>query len=443
MMPRILSLAAVALAAASADVRAQEAAPWSDRIDLRALFKTQAAFEIDDGDAQKADVVLIPELTANLSDTVRLTAIGRFRFDPVDELEPGQPDNDTRSAISRRYFVGEATDIELREFYADVFLENAFLRIGKQQIVWGQADGLRVLDLVNPLHYREFILPSFEDRRIPLWTVNAEIPIDDFLLQLLWIPDRTYDDLPEPGSPFAFSTPLLVPTPAPGIPVTLRDPERPDDPIADSDVGVRLSAFLGGWDLSLNYLYHYYDQAVLFRETTATGVVVTPRYERSHLIGGTFSNVFGDVTLRGEAGLSLNRHVLTDAPGDADGVVRTDEFGYVLGLDYNGISDTLISAQFFQSILTDHPEGVVRDRVDNQATFLVRRDFLNQTVTAEGLLIHSLNNGDGVLQLDLAYDLRSNVILTLGADVFYGSRDGLFGEFKDAGRVTFGVEIGL
>lgn len=418
-------------------------AAQGERIEFGAILETETAIETKDGDVQKFDTILTPEFKVRFTGDTRLTAIGRIRADPVDRLEPGRPEQDTRSDLSNRAFANDATDLELREFYLDTAAGDTYLRIGKQQVVWGQADGLRVLDVVNPFSFREFTLPDFEDRRIPLWTINAEIPVGEAMVQLLWIPDQTYNETPDPDAVFAFTSPLVVPYLPPGVPVTVQEPNRPDNVAADADAGVRFSAFLGGWDVSLNYLYHYQDEAVPFQERKMTETIVAPEFERTHLFGGTFSGVFGDVTLRGEFGYSTDRYFVTRDLADADGVVKTSEFGSVLGLDYNGIDDFLISAQVFGSFLGDHPDGIVRDRVEGRASLLIERTFLNDILAARILVVSSLNDGDGLIQFDLPYNLRSNVVLKLGADVFYGARDGLFGQFGDADRVTFGVEIGF
>jgi hypothetical protein len=415
----------------------------AERVDLRGLFETEIAVETRDGALQKWDWVLTPEIGIRLSDRLTVTAIGRARIDPVDDLEPGQPPQETRAAASRRLFVGDSTDLELRELYLDASLGPVFVRAGKQQVVWGQADGLRILDVVNPFSFREFILPDFEDRRIPLWTLNVEVPVGPLTAGVLWIPDLTYDEPPEAGATFAFTSPRLVPRPPPGVPVRVRDPDKPGRVVADSDAGIRLSAFLGGWDLTLNYLYHYQDQPVLRRSLDAQGIFVTPEYERTHLAGGTCSQAFGDLTLRGEVAYSTDRFVLTASPADRDGVFRAGELGAVVGLDYSLDGDTLLSAQLFESILTAHPRGAVRDRVDTQVTLLVQRELLNHTVVARGLAIHSTNDGDGLVQIDLAYKLRSSVVLRAGYDFFYGSRNGLFGQFDQADRVTSGIEVGF
>jgi hypothetical protein len=69
----------------------------------------------------------------------------------------------------------------------------------------------------------------------------------------------------------------------------------------------RFSAFVDGWDLTLNYAHHYTDRPVVRRTVTGTGVLIRQRYERTRLLGGSFSNVFGNFTLRGEVGYSSAR----------------------------------------------------------------------------------------------------------------------------------------
>jgi len=273
--------------------------------------------------------------------------------------------------------------------------------------------------------------------------VNAEIPLGDAMLQLLWIPDNTYDDIPQPGATFAFTSPLIVPEVPPGIPVTVSPADRPDDLFADSDVAAMLSVFVGGWDLSLNYAYHYFDRPVVRREISPVAISVRQSYERTHLLGGTFSNVFGDITLRGEVGYSSDRFFLTGDISDVDGVIESGEVSYVLGLDYQGWRDWFVSGQVFQSFVTDPAPGLVRDAVDTTATLLVRRDFMNDAVQAEALLIQSLNYSDGVLQASLNYEWRTNVRLKVGADLFYGNSQGVFGQFDQNDRVSIGVEIGF
>lgn len=67
----------------------------------------------------------------------------------------------------------------LRELYVDTYFGDWSLRLGKQQVVWGTADGIKLLDIINPTDFRELNQNAMEDSRIPIWMVNAERNIGD------------------------------------------------------------------------------------------------------------------------------------------------------------------------------------------------------------------------------------------------------------------------
>jgi len=451
LLPCVLALTGTV--AAVAQDGAPPAAPEHNGLQLGQWFRDntlitgtleiEPAIELRDGDLQKFEFQLDPEFEFTLPQDTRLTVIPRLRWDQPDHLAPGHPNQSMREDYNRILLLGDTAELELREAYVETKVRDTYLTIGKQQVVWGQADGLKVLDVVDPQDFREFILDDFDDSRIPLWTFNAEIPVREMTLQLLWIPDRTYHMVPDPGATYEFVS--NVPQAPPGIPVTFNDFDRPDNPFTGSDVGARLSANWSGWDVTFNYLYQYENTPVLYRTINGggTSITVNPSYERTHVLGTTFSNAFGDLTLRGEVAFKVDQYLPTTNPADIDGVENTDDFAYVIGLDWFGFSETFLSFQFFQSVLTDDAPGLLRDRVENNATFLVQRDFMNDRLTLSTILIQSLNHGDGVIRPAVDYELRSNVHLNAGFDIFYGSRDGLFGQFNGAGRFVFGAEIGF
>ena len=418
----------------------------NDNIEFSALLETEWAYGTVQDSSQKLEFIFEPEVNIELQNNHKLTAIGRLRADGEDKLEPGKPSQNEVSDVSRRWLVSDHVDLELREFYLETEVGQTYFTLGKQQIVWGKADGLKILDVVNPQEFREFILDDFDDSRIPLWAVNAEIPINDSVLQLIWIPDQTYHALPEPDSLYAFTSPILVPTAPPGVSVDLRPVEKPGRFFADADYGVRLTSFVGGWDLTFNYLYHYHDTPVLFRSLTLgpqPTITVTPRYERTHLFGGTFSNAFGDFVLRGEVGYSTDRYFLTDDASDSDGVIKSDELAYVFGLDWSGLDETFLSVQLFQSHLINDQPGLVRDKVDTTVTFLARRDFMNVTLVAEVLWLHNLDNDDGLIRPKMSYEWADNLKVWFGVDVFYGDKKGIFGQFDANDRIVLGMEWGM
>ncbi|MEM7542037.1 MAG: DUF1302 family protein, partial [Pseudomonadota bacterium] len=80
-----------------------------------------------------------------------------------------------------------------RELYADAVIGDWWIRVGKQQIVWGKTDFFRLQDLVNPVDFgQHFFFDSFEDIRIPQWMASVQWkagdfgPLTDNAIQFIW-----------------------------------------------------------------------------------------------------------------------------------------------------------------------------------------------------------------------------------------------------------------
>ena len=84
-----------------------------------------------------------------------------------------------------------------RELYADAVVGDWWIRLGKQQIVWGKTDFFRLQDLINPVDFgQHFFYDSFEDIRIPQWMASVQWkagawgPLTDNAVQVVWNFDR-------------------------------------------------------------------------------------------------------------------------------------------------------------------------------------------------------------------------------------------------------------
>ncbi len=87
--------------------------------------------------------------------------------------------DDGEAASSRLEGGEDYTQYEvLRELYIDTSAAGWDFRLGKQQIVWGTADGMKLLDIINPTDFRELNQNVTEDARIPVWAINAEKEFD-------------------------------------------------------------------------------------------------------------------------------------------------------------------------------------------------------------------------------------------------------------------------
>jgi hypothetical protein len=90
----------------------------------------------------------------------------------------------------------------IRELYAKKTFgleggKEIFLKVGKQQVVWGRTDLFRVLDVINPVDYsRNNIYDELSDIRIPMWIAQAEYrmgasdSMQDRNFQLVWNFDK-------------------------------------------------------------------------------------------------------------------------------------------------------------------------------------------------------------------------------------------------------------
>ncbi len=416
-------------------------------VDLAAEIELEYAVGLERGRSQTLALSFEPRLDVALGAGVRLRTRLRLTGDAFDRIDPGDPPPTETSQITRARLIGSRAAFELRELFVEVPWGPLYLTLGKQQVVWGEADGLKLLDVVDPQNFDEFILPDFEDSRIPLWTVNAELDLGGPVLQLLWIPDPSFHEIPNPEGLFAFRSPILLPAVPPGIPVEVRDAEQPRSFAGDSDLGARLSGFWRGVDWSLNYLYQYDDLAIPFREvvTTPAGplAVVRPGYRRTHVIGGTAATGLGDFTLRGEVLFSSDRFFVTRDPTDTDGVAESEVVAYVLGVDWTGLPRTFASVQVFQDFALEDVPGLVRDATETNVTLFVRRSFLNERLSLESIWIHNVRRGDGLVRPSLRYEIRDDLHAWAGLDLFYGSGSGLFGQFAARDRFVFGLRWGI
>lgn len=416
--------------------------------DWSVSWQHEIAYENDD--LQKNQSQLQLEWNHSLAENLELTAITRLAWDSESEIYSSRshPDNysDWNSSLTR----GDHGEISLRELYLDAEWFGAYWRLGKQQVVWGQADGLKVLDVVTPQSFQEFILDDFDDSRIPLWMLNVDIPLnDDSTLQLLWIPDTTYHELAETGTAFEITTPLRTPQPPANTLITsveLLAVDKPNHWLKDSDLGIRWSSFVNGWDLTANYFYHYRDFAVLYQELDNQQLTIRPEYQRSHLLGFTASNSFGDYTLRTEAGWYSDSYHISSALIEGQsrqGIKHSEEFSSVVGIDWQGLSDTFVSVQWFQSYLLDYDSSITRDQHQQTLTLLAERNFANETWTARIQGQYSINQQDQLWRFKLTHTLLSNLDVWIAADSFFGDDEGLYGQFSDRDRLLVGFEWGF
>lgn len=439
---------------------------------------------------QSQRLVGLFEGSLDLGSHMRVHGQAYLETDAEDALEPGQPSQRNRSQASRRWLMHAGGAAEIEELYADTRIAGWDFRVGKQQTVWGGSDGLKVLDIVNPQSFREFILDDYERSRIPLWSLAALRPFGERnSFELLLIPDLTFHDIPEPGALFEITSPQLTPQgglqsassldllveriadsllgdaesldpvlaplaplllPLAGVADPLLTPalidlltprivertERPDSPLRHPEFGARLRGGFGGFEGALCALRHYADIPTASVDLQAERVDVRRRYLRTHSFGGQLSHPAGALLLRFEGVYSTRASLpALDLRGDGLSAVARS-YGAVLGADLPVRDAGLVSLQLGQlGLITDERHYDVPDR-NPFATLLWRDEILPNRLTGEVYSAVSLERGDLMLRTRLLWNLSDALLLRLGLDGFEGRSQGVFGQFDDRDRVS-------
>lgn len=408
---------------------------WEERIDGVAFIKNETAFRLySPRQFSKAQNWLEIDVDFELSDWMTLTTIGRALIDPANHLESNT--HDFAAGPIDRWASGDFFQAELRELYLEIVQGDFDLRVGRQQVVWGESLGLRILDVINPQDFREFILDDFIDARIPLWGARLDYTFDDWVFEGVWFLDFEDNRPADLGSEWQFresgQLDLFLQSPA----VQLAKTKKPQDGrLSDSEVGLRVTRFLRNMDLSLNYFYAWSDFPVGFRRTIGGNrFLVEPRHTRFHLLGGTFNYAFDVFVIRGEGGLKLGQHFVSTDPRDADGVRQREFLSYVLGLDWTVNDNLMANFQFFQNVIFNKPKDIPDEAVNNIVSVFLRADFINETLFPELIALYGINFGELLIRPQIEYQLSDYLSVTLGADFFIGPRSGFFGQYAAPAR---------
>lgn len=333
----------------------------------------------------------------------------------------------------------------LRDCYLDYTNGPWFLRLGKQQVAWGQADGITILDRVNPVDLSEYWLPDFVDLRIPLWMANINYsPKLNSNLQLLIIPDFEASASAPAAAPFAFRSMKEFDINKKKYNLQT-DRFYPAKEFENSTFGLQWQDKVGDLQYTLNYLYGYYYSARTFQ---LTNTYYTQSFKLWRMYGGSFNKTFTNpgplqgITLRGDLAYYNDEPTYYGVDGSSKGFNRWDNVFWLIGVDKYLVTNWLASFQFSQYIMQDAKPGVgtyqtlnaytygPQDQVENIFTLKLSTDFMHERLKPE-ILWSCTDDNQGRLSPKLTYEIKDNLWLTLGIDYFYGHEQDSNGQFRD------------
>jgi len=381
---------------------------------------------------------LAPGLRIEFSPRSQVVLEGRVRLDFADELEPGKVDTSTYSALSRPAVVNELGTADIRDAYFERTLNNGIVRLGKQQIVWGKLDGIKVLDVLNPQDLREFILDDFSESRISLWSAYLDVTLAGWRAEIALIPDNTGHAIPAQGAWFELTAPRYRYGANPddvALPVVTH---RESIAANTSAYALRLSRQVGALEIGA-IAYSGLDHGPLGRLIDDSGeMTVEQFYERRDIYGLSAETSVGPLALRAEVAMQPNREFNTRTPA-ALSTIALDQLRAGVGVDVDGPWNTFINIQYLHDEVHDAPLSLVRPAEDRIVTVFLRRSFNYESVALIARWYRSLELDDEMYSLALEFAFGDSTRLRLAADGFSGDSTGIFGQFADRDRITIGL----
>jgi hypothetical protein len=359
----------------------------------------------------------------------------------------------------------QGTVVDVREAYVNTYLGPVDLRLGQQIIVWGRADALNPTNNLTPVDFR-IRSPLEDDIRLGNAGARAFLRFAPFRLEGVWMPIYLPTELP------AVSLPQYV---------TFGPPNFPSVDLKNGTEGARLHLELPAFDMSVSYVHGFAPLPGLAitqlpngqpavnltadamnnpSPTTPPSILISRTAYKQQVIGGDFSTTLGEFgTLRGE--VAYRRPY--GWQGLADGHIAFPDLQYILGADHSFGSLSII-VQYMGRYVFDWVKqtgstvdtgtlpmrqpsdlnfvvGTANDILakDNQILFsqtaqlqhlgTLRFEWLglHETLSISSLCLLNFTTHEWLVTPRIGYRLSDAITTYLGAQVFHGPPDTLFG----------------
>jgi Protein of unknown function (DUF1302) len=316
----------------------------------------------------------------------------------------------------------------LREYEVDAEVGEAWLAgtvgdhfdvtLGRQVVIWGGSESLRVLDVLNPLDNREPGRVDLEDLRRPVSMLNVKGYVGDWSAALIAIPEIRTDANPVLGSDF--------------FPGATDLPERRSHAFTDTEFAGVANGIFVGWDVSLNAAWFWNDAPRPDGTVAPTRLV----HDRLWMVGGGANYALGSWLVKTEL-------AFLDGLGFF-GASDKSRFDLLVGAEYYGLVDTTLVVEVVERHLFDYERALIRapnsTREDAQEIALrLSRNFWHDTLhaTLVGIVLGWDARDGSLARFDLDYDVIDAVTVGVGVLLYQQGELPPLDAWADNDRVLF------
>nr|WP_321265580.1 DUF1302 family protein [uncultured Sulfurimonas sp.] len=369
----------------------------------------------------QAQTSLFLELDAKLSDNWKLKISGDIFYDAIyDIYSTNKYSDDILDAYK--------TQLRLDDTYIQGRLSSSLdAKIGRQIVVWGKSDNIRITDVINPLDNRTPAMTDIEDLRLSVGMFKFDYYYGDWNFSTMIIPESRIMLEAAPRSEF-FPVDAVFPV----APNPFLDLESPINSTKNMQYALGANGIFSGWDLS------FYAADVLDQKWHINPSTMKREVSKVQMLGSAINIASGSWLLKSELAYlnGVKYNSTTDAKERLDALV---------GFEYMGFKDTVLSlevanrhifdyeAQMSQTI--NRPDYVDEDEL--QTAIRATKSFYNDTLDISALFSifgSSWQNG-GFARVWLEYDVADAIGLNLGIVDYIDGDKPLLKATKDNDRI--------
>ncbi|MBF0550355.1 MAG: hypothetical protein HQK60_07460 [Deltaproteobacteria bacterium] len=435
---------------------------------------------------QSAITTLLIEGDYRFTDNLKVYGAGMFLVDWIyDAKSDAGSWNDKLFSKSRNeLYMDDRYWQMLKEAHVTWTPGNFLFRLGKQIVSWGETDGFRLMDQINPLDQRRgFADVEFESTIIPIWLIRTEYHTD---VPWNWLTDLRFEAVLNPNADFIPNQPIKLGNDqggiwAPNILVPFGPDTRaylgsPDldlrKPSAWSpdgmELGLRIRGTIQDSIITLNYFKG------IDNDYVATSLPMPPRtdvapdgrlvihpamkgyYPDLQFAGITFSRDLQSMQSSFLGGVApvirMEGFYAFDSTfaNDINALEKHNELRWCLGLDWkvkiswlNPRAFVAISPQFYHRKIIDYPsdhELTGLDADNYMTTLMVKTSYLNGKLTPSIFWMRDVTTQSDMYRYQIDYQYTNNWIFKVGALVLDGNIEGKgFQVFEHKDQVYFSV----
>ena len=330
----------------------------------------------------------------------------------------------------------EQTMIELREAFLEYTAKNWNFKAGRQIVIWGISDGLRITDVVSPMDMSEFLARDYDDIRIPVNAMKARYLTQNMRAELIFIPVSSFFIMPyQPENPWS-----VFPSNT-GTYFDVNMNTTPEKTLNNSEYGGRLSFFLSGVDFSLSAL-HTWNKMPVFKNQLSTNndtVFVDALHNRMDMLGADFSIPIGQFVIRGEVAEYFGEVQALNIQANSNTLLKRNTTNFLMGVDWYPGKEWTFTTQYSHKLIPDYVDIMETKENTALATLGITKKILRSTLNVSTFSYLDVTNNGFFNRTSADYSLTDEIHIMLGYDWFHGDK-GMFGLYKNNSEVWFKVK---